>query len=138
MRRVQLRVSALATLGVWIGQGSLLFGLAVHLAEGHQGLLHAGAAELGSALHGHDHAEGTPEHSHEALPAQSSEATSKQVTHLSLGLIFFVTRGAPAPFTSELLSGSAATQAAIRHRRISSARIDTGPPLNDVLCILLI
>lgn len=138
MRQLGFRVAALVTLGVWISQALLLFGLAVHVAEDHRGLLHASAADLGSALHGHDHAEGIPSHSHETLPPESAGATSKQARHLSLGVLCFVPRGAPASFADELVSGPAATQAAIKHRRISSARIDTGPPLHDVLCILLI
>jgi hypothetical protein len=137
MRRVQLRVAALVTLGVWMGQALLLFGLAIHVVEDHQNPVHASAADLGSALHGHDHAEGTPDHSHETLPAESAGATSKQVVHLSLGLLSFVPRGAPVSFANELPSGLPPLQTAMGHRRISGAHLD-GPPLHDILCILLI
>lgn len=136
MRRVQLRVAALATLGVWTGQGLLLFGLAVHLAQDHQ-VLHSNSADLSSFLHGHDHGEGTPEHSHETLPAESSGGPSRQ-THLWLGLLSFAPRNGPAPFPNEVVMGPTATQAALGHVRTTGPSFDLRPPLYDLLCILLI
>jgi hypothetical protein len=136
MRRVQLGATALATLGAWMGQGLLLFGLAAHVAEDHQH--HPSASvDLASALHGHDHAEGSPDHSHETLPAPSAGVTSKQMRYLSLGVVSFVSRPAVVSFASEPQSPDV-TPAGMRRWCLPGAQADTRPPLHDILCILLI
>jgi hypothetical protein len=136
MHRVQQKVLALAILGFWIGQGLLLFGLAVHVAEHHHDLTHARTG-LGSVLHGHVHAEDTPEHSHDLLPAELFGGTSKQAKNFWPSVLSFVPRGGQIPFANEVLSASTTAQA-MSHGRISGTQSDTGPPLYDFLCILLI
>jgi len=126
----------LAALGIWIAQGLLPFALAIHLAAHHRSGSSSEPVDLASVLHGHDHTEETPEHSHDPLPAEPPGETSR--LGFWLGLLSFAPRNGLAAFPHAVLIMPTGPQLGMGQSCTIGPIVHLGPPLLDKLNILLI